>query len=381
MARRKIRVLFPYVGDSVGGAQLSGTALVENLDREKFEPILVVHENGPFTKLLDERNINYQRLPIRTYLGRHRTIGGHLLAVLTTMPKLISFLRRNEIDLVHAQDGRMNLTWVVPAFLTSIPFVWHQRSMFAKSRLLTLGARLATRIVSISEFTSSSLPEGLKSKTSLVNNPVEMCGTTPDRQKSRAELCSRLKIDPAQSVIGFFGNLTKQKQPDIFVRIAAETGLGEYRALKFVLFGTDRDGLKRELIELAHSLSISDKVLFQEFVTDPEEWIAGCDVLVAPGLNEAFGRTLVEAMLVGTPVVASRSGGHTKIVEDERTGLLVRPGDVAGYAAAIERILGDRDLSASLTKTAADETSGRYSTKSHVAQITDVYRGVLGHDS
>jgi glycosyltransferase involved in cell wall biosynthesis len=60
-------------------------------------------------------------------------------------------------------------------------------------------------------------------------------------------------------------------------------------------------------------------------------WIAACDQLVVPAVGEPFGRTLVEAMLVGTPVVAARSGGNMEALEGGM-GLLVEPDDGAGGA-------------------------------------------------
>jgi glycosyltransferase involved in cell wall biosynthesis len=73
--------------------------------------------------------------------------------------------------------------------------------------------------------------------------------------------------------------------------------------------------------------------------------IEACDVLVFPTIaEEALGRTAVEAMACGRPVVASRLGGLSWVVEHERTGLLCAPGDPAELAAACERLLDDAEL-------------------------------------
>jgi glycosyltransferase involved in cell wall biosynthesis len=69
-------------------------------------------------------------------------------------------------------------------------------------------------------------------------------------------------------------------------------------------------------------------------------------VLVAPFVDEGLGLVAIEAQLSEMPVVAFRSGGLTDIVEDERTGLLVTPGDVPALAAALDRVLGSSDAGA-----------------------------------
>jgi len=376
----RVRVLFPFVGDSIGGAQISGTTLIENLDREFFEPIVVVHEEGPLTAFLDGKNVKFQLLPLRAYLGQKSGMLNHLIALLVTAPKLVRYLKSNEIEVVHAQDGRMNLTWMLPARLAVVPLIWHQRSKFAKSRLLALGAVFATHIIAISAYTFSTLPGKLKAKTSTIVNPVELGDVVPDRARSRTDLVTALKISPDHPIVGFFGNLTQQKRPDIFIKAAVEyLGYGE-EGPTFILFGADRDNMQSELTAQIRELGQEGRILFGGFVMEPERWMAGCDAIVAPGVEDAFGRTLVEAMLVGTPVVAANSGGHIQIIQDGGTGTLVPPDDVSAFAVAIGDILRNDVISASMVRFAAGEVASRFSIKEHVADVSKIYFMVLGLD-
>lgn len=86
--------------------------------------------------------------------------------------------------------------------------------------------------------------------------------------------------------------------------------------------------------------------------TDVEHlhWVANAsgvmrhlDVLVAPSHQEPFGTVLSEAMAVGTPVVATRVGGLAEVVDDGVTGVLVEPGEPHALAAAVDRVLRERD--------------------------------------
>jgi glycosyltransferase involved in cell wall biosynthesis len=77
------------------------------------------------------------------------------------------------------------------------------------------------------------------------------------------------------------------------------------------------------------------------------------DVLVAPSHQEPFGTVLSEAMAVGTPVVATRVGGLAEVVEDGVTGVLVEPGDPAGIAAGVLRVLAARDAMSAAAAQAA----------------------------
>ena len=68
---------------------------------------------------------------------------------------------------------------------------------------------------------------------------------------------------------------------------------------------------------------------------------------------ENFPHTVVEALAVGTPVIATRTGGVAEVVRDGENGLLVEPGDVAALAAAIDRFFTDAELAARLRANAA----------------------------
>ena len=93
---------------------------------------------------------------------------------------------------------------------------------------------------------------------------------------------------------------------------------------------------------------------------EPPELAAALDrarALLLPSASEGLGRVAIEAFLRGRAVVGSRTGGIPDIVEDGVNGLLVRPGDAGGLAAAIERVLGDHDLAVELGAAAAASAS------------------------
>ena len=87
--------------------------------------------------------------------------------------------------------------------------------------------------------------------------------------------------------------------------------------------------------------------------------MAACDVIIVPSLSEAFGRVVIEAMACGKPVVASRVGGIPEIVEDGKTGILIKPADDKAIADAVIRILSD-DKMAEALGTAGKERAARY---------------------
>jgi glycosyltransferase involved in cell wall biosynthesis len=101
-------------------------------------------------------------------------------------------------------------------------------------------------------------------------------------------------------------------------------------------------------------------------------------VLVNPSLSEAFGMSLVEAMMHRVPVVASRVGGMTFIVDHDRTGLLVDPADPDALAAAISEILGDNQKAFRMGDAGRAKALEKYSWEKTTDLLLQHFRAVSG---
>ena len=147
--------------------------------------------------------------------------------------------------------------------------------------------------------------------------------------------------------------------------------------LTFIVVGHDEGRMVPDLRDLAKSMGIEDKVQIVGFRHPIEAWIAGMDLLMATSEREPFGRTLIEAMAVGTPVVASATAGHLEIIDDERTGLLVPPNDADAFASAAYRILTEPALAAKLVKNGRACAATRYAVETHVNRVCTIYDSLL----
>jgi glycosyltransferase involved in cell wall biosynthesis len=111
---------------------------------------------------------------------------------------------------------------------------------------------------------------------------------------------------------------------------------------------------------------------------DVPEVLAALDVLVhCPREPEPFGRVLAEAMAIGRPVVAARSGGIPEIVEDGVSGVLVTPRDVPAFAAAVLKLLESAPFRERLAARGRQAAESRFAPGGHVAAVIDAYRAVL----
>lgn len=381
------RVCYPFVGDTIGGSHMSALLLIEHLDRRRYEPIIAVHESGPFSDFLRQRGLPFTLVPVRDYAGSTPSKPKIALAAIRAAGRLRKFVRDNRIAIVHGNDLRTNLTWSLGTRAGGAKLLWHQRTLpRSRSPIWRLVAVLANRVAFTSLATRDGFPLLGKSKAVVIANPFDTGAKPPDRKVSRADMLGPLGIDPGAAVIGYVGRFGPQKRSDLFVDIAARIARGLDRETAFVVLSPDDEQGAARLSRRADALGIGANIHFVGFKSPVEPWLAALDLLVAPAVDDGFGRAIVESMLVGTPVVAANSGGHPEIIESEKNGILVDPDDPDSHADAACRILGDSRLAKKLAWSARNDARRRYSAAGHADAVMRLYdsmvekRGAHGGD-
>jgi glycosyltransferase involved in cell wall biosynthesis len=133
--------------------------------------------------------------------------------------------------------------------------------------------------------------------------------------------------------------------------------------------GSERNSLEAQ----SASLGISEKVVFTGRREDVPAVTAALDVAVLPSYREAQGLSVLEAMALSRPVVASNVGGIPEMIEDGVTGLLVPPGDCEALGAAIIRLLSDHPLADMIAKRGHDMVHDRFCIELMTSQIENLY--------
>jgi glycosyltransferase involved in cell wall biosynthesis len=111
--------------------------------------------------------------------------------------------------------------------------------------------------------------------------------------------------------------------------------------VELMLVGGAEDEYEDELRERARRLEIDGQVRFVGLQSNPADLVARADVALTCARWEAFGRTTVEAMKLGKPVVGAAQGGTTELIQEGWNGLLYEPGDTDQLAARIEELYRD----------------------------------------
>ena len=192
------------------------------------------------------------------------------------------------------------------------------------------------RLIAVSQAIVAKIAEerGGLAPVSLVYNGVDL--ERYDHQEPCCTLHEEYGMEPGAQVVGVVARLEPEKgHPTLLEAWPAVLRASPSTYLLIVGEGSRRDALEAQ----ARELRIAHRVVFTGRRDDIPAVTAALDVAVLPSYREAQGLTILEAMALSRPVVASNVGGIPEMVEDGVTGLLVPPHDAAALAAAITRLL------------------------------------------
>jgi glycosyltransferase involved in cell wall biosynthesis len=272
-------------------------------------------------------------------------------------------------DVICANSQKALFVCALAAKLSRRPLVWVLHDIVtdpafsSANRHASLAfARLFARLVAVnSQETGRAFVEagGQAEKVRIVYNGFDPAKAVAHDPGRAARLRTELGLGP-EPLVGLFGRLSEWKGQHVFLdAIAAMDGV-QAVIVGGALFG--QDAYETRIREQASRLGLDGRVRFLGFRSDVPELMASMDAVAHTSVvAEPFGRVVVEAMMCGRPVVATRGGGVTEIIRDGETGLLVPPGDASALAAALGCILSQPALAERLAQQGREDVSRRFS--------------------
>jgi glycosyltransferase involved in cell wall biosynthesis len=201
---------------------------------------------------------------------------------------------------------------------------------------------------------------------------------------SKEQARAKLGLDPSEKIVLCVARFDPRKGIETAVRACAQSRAKTIGNLRLVIVGgscPDRiDGQERKRIEqIVQEVGLAERTVFAGRVDHNvlPFYYSAADVCVIPSHYEPFGLVAIEAMACRTPVVASNVGGLKFTVLPEQTGLLVPPYDTVAFAAAIDRVLLDKQFSKQLSIQAPVLVRERFSLLGTVSQLSKLYQYLI----
>lgn len=297
--------------------------------------------------------------------------------------RLRKHLGAHPVDVVHAHSplaaigARLVLRTLRrcrrPLLLTTEHNVWESHTRIT-SRANALSAFLDDRRVAVSGAVRASLPRRYQADTEVVRYGVDVAGLRA-QAGDRSAMRQELGLGDEVLVIGTVANLRVTKgYPDLLA--AARLLLDRRPGVRFVSVG--QGPLEAELIALRDELGLVDKFQFLGHREDAPRILSALDVFCMASHHEGLPVAMMEALVLGLPVVATSVGGVPELVTDGQEALLVPPRRPDLLADALEFLVDhpDRRLEMSANATA---TADGLSVVRAVRRTEEIYREMLDH--
>jgi glycosyltransferase involved in cell wall biosynthesis len=262
---------------------------------------------------------------------------------LPALIKLSFFLRREKVDLINAHGYPDHFLCAVARKIAGVKALVRTKHNHVplKSGALSryLYGTLTSRIITISEHIREvMIQSGLKpEQVTTIRTAINLSQFVP-REKNQ-QLLRELNFPAECAIIGIVARLTERKGfKNLFE--AVKLLIDEGRNLRCLVVGGGASTEKiAALNNYAASLGISPYILLTGRRSDIPDILSLLDVFILPSLAEGLGRSLLEAMAAGRPIVATKVGGIPEAIEHDKSGILVPPDDSRALAHAIALLL------------------------------------------
>ena len=281
-------------------------------------------------------------------------------------------------DLVHAHGLRAGMDTALAGRRAGVPVLVTLHNLIVPEVSGGLGARVYRRVepfvVRLSTRTfvpSREMAERLAADAPRLASRIEVLyagvGEVPEAVRSSSEVRAELGLTEDQKLVVTVARLHPQKAIDVMLRAVA---LGPDDVVIAVV---GEGPLESELRALAAALGISGRVLFLGRRSDVHDLVAAADVFCLSSVWEAVPLAAQEAVLLGTPVVATDVGGLAELISDRVSGRLVPKGDARALAAALTEVLASDVERKRLAERARADYSERFSRDRILERLREVY--------
>ncbi len=362
-----MRILLLTTHLEVGGIPVYVVTLARALKQRGHLPV-AASSGGWFEAQLAREGIPHHWIRCGTSNELHPRLW------LEVFPSLLALLRREKIQVIHANTRVTQVLGSALSALTGVPMVtpchgFHDRK---------IGRRLfpcwGKKVIAVSNPTLDQLVRRYRmaspGQVVLVHNGIEVGHFLQPVDPKKVVWFRQTVGLKGRPVVGTIARLSSVKGQEFLLRSVPGL-LKEFSDLAVLLVG---EGPEREaLVRLSYALKIQDHVVITPSVEDTRIPLAAMDLFVYPSLQEGFGLAIVEAMASGVPVVATSAGGPKDIIENGVSGLLVPPGDTEALGAAIRSLLADPIRCERIKQAARERAKAHFNMERVVREVEQVY--------
>ncbi|MCB0343782.1 MAG: glycosyltransferase family 4 protein [Bdellovibrionales bacterium] len=375
---------------TIGGSHYCLLDLVKHLDRARFSPhVVFFHDHSLVDAFRQCAQVTILKKPaglrIPGSFGKLPPVRLFQRFVNAVLFKPLEWLtawrtlRRISPDLLHMNNSPTDWSWIDSAVRLGIPIFSHIRGCWTLTPAHKRLAASCKRIIAISDFVSQNFQKQTGPMPSVVTvlDGIDIANFLEKPRRTREEVLSELSLPENCLLIGMVGNIKRWKGQHVFLE-AMEQLVQQHGNVYATIVGgvsniPDDKLYHSELILFATTDRLATRVSFTGFTSDPS-YMSAADICVHASTDpEPLGRVIVEAQLLGKPVVASAHGGPLELVEDGVTGCLTAPGNSVELAQKLEELISSPTLREKLGRQGRAYACDKYDIRGYADRIMQIY--------
>ncbi len=371
------------VTKSTGGLASYNLAMCQYLDQTQFDIHVVCLSDNNELYVGKLREMGVDALPMA--MNRYAVVP---ISDVRLLWHLMDYVRHNNFDVILGHGSKAGFLVRIIERLTGVPAIYGLHSMSFEHRiqgkkaciykqLERLATHLGGHIVTVANATRNSLLQDHITSSehiTVIHTGIDLEKFT--RQLSKAEACRNLSLDPDRPVVGWAARLTAQKSPLDFVRIAHKVR----NAVPDVQIYMAGEGeLEAEVMALINQLSLQDTIIRAPWQSDVPAMLSAFDVYVLTSRWEGLPLSILEAMAMNVPCVATAVDGTPEVIENGVNGFLVIPGNDDQMAECIIQLLNNEDQRKAFSLAARKCIESSFTAKRMVTEWESLFRDVANH--
>ena len=375
-----IKVLYMDLhGDKIYGAENSLYELVTHIASANIDPYVICPEEGVFVDKLKAANIPVLIVPMPKLFGPKedlRNIFRFIKVCIYSIKagfNIVCIIKKYNIDILHVNNSN-NINILIPRLFGNVFVVWHLRDIIDAPRLWPrfiklMISRLSHKLIAISNSVAQPFRKCFRGEIDVIANAVSIEKFNTKYNDNRP--------NHRDIILGSVATICPEKGIEEIIHAAGEIKK-IHSNIKVYLYGYASDGqYLNKITSLIENENLNEIIKICDFRNDIETAIKELDIFVLASWAEPLGRSAMEAMQCGKPVVASNAGGLAEIIINRKNGLLFEPRNYRDLANKILALIDDKKLSDELGCNAAVYAKEHFAIDRHVQKISNIYRELM----
>ena len=360
-----MKVLHIDTGSEWRGGQRQALLLHEGLLENGVESYLAGNESGKLIKKCKKNCLTY------AYKGEINPIS------VINLKKIINNIKP---DIVHSHDAHSLTPSLILKHLGLNYRLIHTRRVdfHIKNSLMSrwkYNNKNIDSLIAISEAVKNILIEdGIKRPVEKIYSGLDKNSVVKLSDNKKNDLRKKLDINPGDFVIGSVGNFVPHKDFETLIK-AFKLVYDEKKNVKLLLVGNGE--LLNDMKKLSEELNISGSVIFTGYADNVGELMNIMDLYAATSQEEGLNTSVIEAMMHGLPVVATKAGGLPELVVDNYNGYLCDVKDYTGISKKILFLISEKKKSEKFSENALSHSKG-FGMESMLKNYLNLYRKLKG---